>query len=148
MNEIKTPKIKVLRISISSENSHRASAVVRIGPLVIHGFRVIKQNPDDEPIVVGPMWERERRGVSGKMYFPVLQYPTSWHKAISEAVLAAWIDVLANGKNHDDITQMMETGLSWCCDASIETGAVIQSGRHKGHGPRYCSQCHTEVYRV
>lgn len=145
MREIKP---KVLRVSLSSESTHRATAIVRIGPLVIHGFRVIKSNPDDEPFVVAPQFERERKGVSGKMYFPVLQYPASWQKSISDAVLAAWIETLANGENHDEITQMMETGLSWCCDAPIETGAVIQSGRHKGHGPRYCSQCNTEVYRV
>lgn len=41
-----------------------------------------------------------------------------------------------------------KTGLSMCCEAPIDTSHVIQSGRHKGHGARYCSKCKKCLFMV
>ena len=40
-------------------------------------------------------------------------------------------------RSHD----LMARGLSSCCEAPIDESQVIRAGRHKGHGPRYCSKC-------
>ena len=40
-------------------------------------------------------------------------------------------------RKHD----LMAKGLSDCCEAPIDRSRVIESGRYKGHGPRYCSKC-------
>ena len=32
-------------------------------------------------------------------------------------------------------------GLSFCCEAPLDDNQTIQSGEHKGHGPRTCSKC-------
>jgi hypothetical protein len=37
--------------------------------------------------------------------------------------------------------ELMQRGLSSCCEAPIDESHVIREGRHKGHGPRYCSKC-------
>lgn len=39
-------------------------------------------------------------------------------------------------------------GTSSCCGAPIDTSHVIPSGRHMGHGPRYCSKCGRCLFMV
>jgi hypothetical protein len=39
-------------------------------------------------------------------------------------------------------------GLSGCCEAALNTRQVITSGRHKGHGPRFCSKCGAIAFLV
>jgi hypothetical protein len=41
---------------------------------------------------------------------------------------------------------LIQQGLSPCCEAPIDTSQVIQEGRNKGHGPRYCSKCGDFVF--
>lgn len=43
---------------------------------------------------------------------------------------------------------LLNRGLSSCCEAPIDERAVIREGRHKGHGPRYCSKCGNCVFIV
>lgn len=31
--------------------------------------------------------------------------------------------------------------ISTCCEAPLDESQVITGGRHKGHGPRFCSKC-------
>jgi hypothetical protein len=45
-------------------------------------------------------------------------------------------------------TDLMQRGLSSCCEAPIDESQVIKSGRHKGHGPRFCSKCHRCAFMV
>jgi hypothetical protein len=37
--------------------------------------------------------------------------------------------------------KMLENKKSPCCNADIDESRVIKSGRHNGHGGRYCSKC-------
>jgi hypothetical protein len=39
-------------------------------------------------------------------------------------------------------------GLSGCCEAPLDLQQVITSGRHKGHGPRFCSKCGVIAFLV
>lgn len=43
---------------------------------------------------------------------------------------------------------LMKRGLSSCCEAPFDERAVITSGRHQGHGPRYCSKCGKLAFMV
>jgi hypothetical protein len=38
--------------------------------------------------------------------------------------------------------------VSTCCDAPIDESQVIKSGEHKGHGPRFCTNCKKVVFMV
>ena len=61
--------------------------------------------------------------------------PTLEQMAANEAAIKNVIESLANG-------------VSPCCKAPLDTSAVCQTGRYKGHGPRFCSACGHEVSRV
>jgi len=39
-------------------------------------------------------------------------------------------------------------GLSPCCGAEVDHSHQIPDGRHKGHGPHYCSKCRKLAYYV
>ena len=39
-------------------------------------------------------------------------------------------------------------GVSGCCDAEIDHSQQITEGRHKGHGPHFCSKCKKLAYYV
>lgn len=39
-------------------------------------------------------------------------------------------------------------GVSSCCEAEIDHSHQIPDGRHKGHGPHYCSKCKKLAYYV
>jgi len=43
---------------------------------------------------------------------------------------------------------LLRQGLSGCCEAPINTSRVIAAGRHKNHGPRFCSKCKKVVFVV
>lgn len=42
----------------------------------------------------------------------------------------------------------LERGVSPCCEAPLDLSHVIKSGRYKGHGKRFCSQCRRWVGTV
>lgn len=44
--------------------------------------------------------------------------------------------------------RLLANNLSSCCEAEIDASQVIPSGRHKGHGPRFCSKCRRVVLWV
>jgi len=43
---------------------------------------------------------------------------------------------------------LLRQGLSGCCEAPIDTSQVIAAGRHKNHGPRFCSKCKKVMFIV
>ena len=45
-------------------------------------------------------------------------------------------------------TDCLQRGVSSCCEAPLDTSHVITEGRHKGHGPRFCSKCHKCAFMV
>lgn len=47
-----------------------------------------------------------------------------------------------------EINKIFGEKLSSCCNAAIDKSHVITSGRHKGHGPRYCSKCGRCLFMV
>ena len=48
----------------------------------------------------------------------------------------------------EEMELCFEEGISICCKAPIDDSHVIESGEHKGHGPRFCSKCKKCVYMV
>jgi len=44
--------------------------------------------------------------------------------------------------------ELMRQGLSSCCEAPFDTSQVITEGRHKNHGPRFCSKCKRLCFMV
>lgn len=45
-------------------------------------------------------------------------------------------------RDQEEQTRRAVQSRSTCCDAPLDTRQVIQEGSFKGHGPRFCSQCH------
>lgn len=56
------------------------------------------------------------------------EFPTPEELAVQEA-------------KDERTTDLMRRGLSSCCESPIDESRVIREGRHKGHGPRFCSKC-------
>ncbi len=46
------------------------------------------------------------------------------------------------------VLDCIEAGVSPCCGAPLDEARVIRSGRHKGHGPRYCTKCKQLAFRM
>lgn len=44
--------------------------------------------------------------------------------------------------------ELMQKGLSSCCEEPFDTSQVIQSGEFKNHGPRFCSKCGKLAFMV
>ena len=42
----------------------------------------------------------------------------------------------------------LRADVSSCCEAPIDKSQVIKDGKHKNHGPRFCSKCKKMVYMV
>jgi hypothetical protein len=49
---------------------------------------------------------------------------------------------------YDQAVARIKQGLSPCCGAEIDDSNVAESGRRKGHGPRYCSRCKKVAFIV
>jgi len=43
---------------------------------------------------------------------------------------------------------LIEQGLSACCEAPLDLSHVITDGQYKGHGPRFCSKCQKLAFMV
>jgi len=43
---------------------------------------------------------------------------------------------------------LMNAGLSSCCEAPFDFSHVIPDGQFKGHGPRFCSECKALCFMV
>lgn len=48
----------------------------------------------------------------------------------------------------EEAADRIGAGLSPCCGAPIDTSRVIKTGRHKNHGPRFCSECRRCCFMV
>jgi hypothetical protein len=51
-------------------------------------------------------------------------------------------------KQHDEFMECLKKGISTCRKAPIDESHVIKTGRHKNHGPRFCSKCKRCVFMV
>jgi DNA-binding cell septation regulator SpoVG len=85
----KAPAFEVVDLRlIENAGSLRAYASVKIGPLTVHDFRIIKQADQDAWVSVPQKsWntpEGERR------FSPLLELPPDWKRPLSDAVIAAW----------------------------------------------------------
>lgn len=49
---------------------------------------------------------------------------------------------------HKLFMDRMQQGLSSCCGAELDKSRVITEGRHKGHGPRFCTKCKRVAFLV
>ena len=50
-------------------------------------------------------------------------------------------EIEAEEKAWERSVDLLRRGLSPCCEAPLDVSHVIERGRHKGHGPRFCSKC-------
>ncbi len=57
-------------------------------------------------------------------------------------------EIEAEEKEFERLQELIQAGKSPCCEAPIDESRVITTGRHEGHGPRYCSKCKKLVYLV
>lgn len=46
------------------------------------------------------------------------------------------------------VEDLLARGLSPCCESPNDESRVIKTGRHKGHGPRFCSKCGRVAFLV
>lgn len=51
-------------------------------------------------------------------------------------------------EEHERHIAMIIKGISPCCGEPLDTRQVIKSGRHKGHGPRFCPKCGKLAFMV
>lgn len=57
-------------------------------------------------------------------------------------------EIQAKLDEHQRLIDCLMNHVSQCCGAEINESEVIQDGPHKGHGPRYCSECGKCVFMV
>ena len=135
---MKTPVIHVFPLRPIRQGNLRAFASIKIGPLVIHDFRIIQQS-GQRAYVAAPQIEYEQFGK--RKFKPLLGYPDEWRDAINSAVLAAWEKEQSDDAQTDRFVALIEQGLSPCCEAELDESRVIKSGRYKGHGQKVCTLC-------
>lgn len=68
--------------------------------------------------------------------------PCDKYEPMTEEEIQARID------ENERFLGCLRRNVSTCCDAPIDESQVIPDGEHKGHGPRYCSQCHKLLFMV
>lgn len=74
---------------------------------------------------------------NGQIVQPCEQYESTPREDIEQAE-----------RDMERAIELMKKGLSSCCEATIDESHVIREGEHKGHGPRYCSECGKVAYMV
>ena len=57
-------------------------------------------------------------------------------------------EIAKRERETDERLGALAAGLSPCCRAPLDTSQVIKAGRHKGHGPRFCSACGKLAFMV
>ena len=93
------PRVNVLTVKTLTEGNLRAIASVQIGPLVIHGCRVVQQ-PGQAAWTSAP--QSEWTDAAGKKkYKSILEWPREWGQAITQAIEAEL-------KDHPEGTRRME----------------------------------------
>lgn len=87
-----------------------------------------RQHPGSGPYSIGRSFPCLGKYNLGGATCPKLELPTAQEVESEEAASKRSMDLLRRG-------------LSSCCEAAIDESRVIRDGRHKGHGPRFCSKC-------
>ena len=86
--DAKLPKIRVVALRTLPDGNVRAFVSVKIGPIVLHGFKVVQQ-PGQRAYVSLP--QVEYNDASGKRRFsPLLELPDTWKNALQVAILEHW----------------------------------------------------------
>jgi hypothetical protein len=57
-------------------------------------------------------------------------------------------EINAEIKEWDEHMDLLMAGRSSCCGAEIDESHAIKDGPHKGHGPRFCSECKKLAFYV
>lgn len=113
------------------------------------GVRYADVAVDHAPI----KYRHERHGSQGSPYslsrsLPCMgKYNLGGATCVKLELLSAE-EIAADEAAHQRTMDLMRLGLSSCCEAPIDESQVIRSGRHKGHGPRFCSKCRRCVFMV
>ena len=89
LTPVKEPKVNVISLKpLPNAGGLKAFADIEIGPLVIHGVRLIQASASQSPFCAPPQNEVVKDGE--KKYFPVLTWPREWGYAITRAVYEAF----------------------------------------------------------
>lgn len=96
--------------------------------------------------------DHEPKGV-GVVSFPRRSWPCMRNNNPAGAVCASQsfptsAEVAAEVAEIDIAEAWIDAGRSPCCDAALDESQVITAGRHKGHGPRFCSTCRKVAFLV
>lgn len=98
---------------------------------------------------------RYRDVAGGRSHLAVLPcLPPMPHKAhetpatCASKRLPTEAEIAASEAEFEQAMERLRRGVSSCCEAEIDESQVITSGRHKGHGPRYCTACRKLVFMV
>lgn len=85
----KAPPFEVVDLRLTDNaGSLRAYATVRIGPLLVHDFRIIQQAGQAVWVSVPQkVWNTPQ---GERKFSPLLELPADWKQPLADAVIAAW----------------------------------------------------------
>lgn len=87
---VKAPRVEVITVKRQESGSLRAIATIRVGPLYIHGCRLIQQ-AGQHPWASPP--QSEWKDSTGKTrYRSMLEWPKEWGPAVTDAIEEALAD--------------------------------------------------------
>lgn len=84
---------------IEGDGALKAYVSVKIGPLTIHDFRVIKQADQDAWISVPQKSWNTPQGE--RKFSPLLELPAEWKQPLADAVIAAWRDEMETQRHRN-----------------------------------------------
>ncbi len=92
----KIPAFEVVNLRlIEDAGSLQAYASVRIGPLVLHDFRVIQQGigtPAEQEAWVSVPQKAWNTPQGERKFSPLLEMPREWKQPLTNAVISAWLE--------------------------------------------------------
>ena len=84
MTSTSSPRVGILSVKVLTEGSLRAIATVQIGPLVIHGCRLVQQQGQSAWTSAPQSEWTDSEGK--KRYRSMLEWPREWGEAITEGI--------------------------------------------------------------
>jgi len=90
MASTSSPRISVLTMKVLPEGNLRAIASVQIGPLIIHGCRLVQQ--ENQAAWTSAPQNEWTDSEGKKRYRSMLEWPREWGEAITEAIASEMHD--------------------------------------------------------
>lgn len=80
--------------------------------------------------------------------FPCIPHMNTMGATCDKAEFPTEAEIDAAIERGERALRLIAENKSPCCEAEIDCRRVIPAGRHKGHGPRFCSRCGKLVFMV